>query len=694
MASDAPTCLDNEVSDNKQSDNQGWQARPGLAGLLRWLVILVPVVLSVTTSIGLARLVPPWKLGMDRWVWWIGAAAVSTVVLIVSDRTMRRLLPLSTLLKLTLVFPDETPSRFGVAMRTGTTKQLERRVAQSRSDGKASAELDRASLMLEMVAALGLHDRLTRGHCERVRAYTDLVIDELDIPSRDASLLRWAALLHDVGKLRVPREILSSSGRPSEEEWVLLKTHPDEGMALTDPLADWLGDWRRTVGEHHERWDGGGYPNGLAARDIHLGARIVAVTDAFDVMTSARSYKRPIPARAAREEIARCSGTQFDPLVVRAFLNVGVRKLRLVLGPLAWFSNLPAIGQAPIAAAASQGVSAIGVAALITLAAATGVADAGLPPAVRALPAPVEVRTGAPTTSTTPEITVFGDPHPGATSSRTSSTTPVTETTSKVSPTTTSPGSASTPTSMPASTSTTATPRSPSTKPPIAVTTTTSPVLTPTSGSPITPAATAATTTAVATSPATTTTVPPSTAPAALTGVVLYFAESGASATESSLASGPGAATNPEPDSSIDNDGKPGLTIKSSGNGTSTDPREFHDWVWTPSTPTTLNGTVDLQLFSTAHNFHSGQRVRLDTSLLLCDTTGANCTVLLQRSWQIEDWNGGVDDWAEGNFTLGTLSGVVVQPGRQIRLHLEAGDHDLWIAMSGDRPTSLHLTVS
>ena len=92
-----------------------------------------------------------------------------------------------------------------------------------------------------------------------MRAYTDLVIQELDLPEADV-LLRWASLLHDVGKLRVPREILTSDRRPTDDEWTLLARHPTDGLALTEPLADWLGEWRRTIGEHHERWDGGGYP--------------------------------------------------------------------------------------------------------------------------------------------------------------------------------------------------------------------------------------------------------------------------------------------------------------------------------------------------------------------------------------------------------------------------------------------------
>ena len=343
-----------------------WQGHPWLSRVLRLAIFLVPTSLSVALSLVAAHLIPPARLGMNRWVWWVLIGSVSTLVLLLADRFARRLLPLTALLKMTLIFPDTAPSRFGLALRTGTTKQLEQLVQRSRAKGSQSPELNRAAIMLELVAALGVHDRLTRGHCERVRAYTDLVIKELDMHERDANLLRWAALLHDVGKLRVPREILTSDQRPTAAEWDLLATHPAEGMALTEPLADWLGEWRRTIGEHHERWDGHGYPNGLVREDIHLGARIVAVTDAFDVMTSARSYKRPIPAALAREEIARCSASQFDPTVVRAFLNIGLRRLRFALGPLAWLSNLPLAARAPIMSAASTAAGGVATATVLT----------------------------------------------------------------------------------------------------------------------------------------------------------------------------------------------------------------------------------------------------------------------------------------------------------------------------------------
>ena len=109
-----------------------------------------------------------------------------------------------------------------------------------------------------------------------------------------------------------------------------------------------MGDWAGAITQHHERWDGEGYPHGLRAENISLAGRIVAVADSFEVMTAARSYKKPLSIAAARTELTRCAGAQFDPTIVRAFLNVSIGRLRRVLSPLAWAGQLPFI---PAAAA-------------------------------------------------------------------------------------------------------------------------------------------------------------------------------------------------------------------------------------------------------------------------------------------------------------------------------------------------------
>src|SRR5262249_14858284 len=153
--------------------------------------------------------------------------------------------------------------------------------------------------------------------CERVRAYSDLIGQQLGLDAESANKLHWAALLHDVGKLDVPAEILNKKGRLNQEEWAIIRTHPASSDRWLRRLHAWLGAWALAATQHHERYDGDGYPLGLRGDEISLAGRIVAVADAFDVMTAARSYKKPFPAAQARTELANNAGTQFDPMIVR-----------------------------------------------------------------------------------------------------------------------------------------------------------------------------------------------------------------------------------------------------------------------------------------------------------------------------------------------------------------------------------------
>ena len=120
-----------------------------------------------------------------------------------------------------------------------------------------------------------------------------MIGEELRLGEADLERLHWAGLLHDVGKLFVPSEILNKPGQLTKDEFDVVKQHPGRGAELCEPIRPWLGEWVDAVGQHHERWDGMGYPSGLAAHEISQAGRIVAVADAFDVMTSARSYKAP-----------------------------------------------------------------------------------------------------------------------------------------------------------------------------------------------------------------------------------------------------------------------------------------------------------------------------------------------------------------------------------------------------------------
>ena len=271
------------------------------------LVFLAPIVGSILVVRAVSSLLlrPPGWTGFTIWV--LQAAVIGACVSLLIDRGSRRALPLATLFSLSLVFPDEAPSRFSIALRTGSAKQLQRRTAELKDKGLGATPNEAAIRALEIVGALGKHDRLTRGHTERVRAYADMIGTELNLREEDRIRLSWGALLHDIGKLAVPTEVLSKQEQLSDAEWELLKRHPAASDSILKPLSAWLGPWARAASEHHERWDGTGYPNRLSGLDISLAGRITAVADAFDVITSKRSYKEALSPEAARKELVDCA---------------------------------------------------------------------------------------------------------------------------------------------------------------------------------------------------------------------------------------------------------------------------------------------------------------------------------------------------------------------------------------------------
>jgi HD-GYP domain-containing protein (c-di-GMP phosphodiesterase class II) len=358
-----------------------WKARPVLAFALSMVAIGVPVLLSFLVTLALANAL----MGMPLWARVLVLGAVAIVVGLAAERALRRVLPLAALLRMTMLFPDRAPSRFAVARAAGSTRQLVER-ARNRPDESIG---EAATRILGLVAALSSHDRRTRGHSERVRVFTDVIANELHLPPESRDKLRWAALLHDLGKLDVPTKILNKPAGLDPAEWSVVRRHPTRGAELAGPLLDWLGPWGAAIEEHHERFDGLGYPRGLSGHDIALAGRVVAVADVFEVMTAARSYKRPMSVRAARRELADVAGTQLDPQCVRALLGASLPRVLWVVGPLSLLVNLPflrsvadvgrVVEQAGVNAASQATTAAVAATAAVAVVAAPGVSAAEPP---------------------------------------------------------------------------------------------------------------------------------------------------------------------------------------------------------------------------------------------------------------------------------------------------------------------------
>ena len=279
-----------------------WAPRPFVAGVTRFGIFLFPYVVGFGAAVLISRWFPASRFGVSTFVWWLVVAVVSTALMVPADRFIRRLVPMTGLLTVALAFPDAAPSRFKSAMRSTTTAQMRRRVQEAVDNATPGAGLDRNQYMLDLVAVLTQHDRMTRGHSERVRAYSSLIGEQIRLSKADQQKLYWAALLHDIGKMDVPYEILNKTSRPDETEWGILQTHPAAAVRYLAPLQGWLGEWARAADEHHLRWDGKGYPSNTGGTDISLAGRIVAIADAYDVMTSARSYKPGMDPADARVE--------------------------------------------------------------------------------------------------------------------------------------------------------------------------------------------------------------------------------------------------------------------------------------------------------------------------------------------------------------------------------------------------------
>ena len=169
--------------------------------------------------------------------------------------------------------------------------------------------------------AIEANDQYTKGHCERVREYALLIAEKLSFNEKQITELSRAALLHDIGKIGIPSNILNKEQPLTHEEFDRIKRHSEIGAQILSDV-NFLEECIPIIEQHHERFDGKGYPNGYAGQAIHIGARILSIADAFDAMTSSRAYRKlPLTFEGAISEITNYSGKQFDPELVNLFIE-------------------------------------------------------------------------------------------------------------------------------------------------------------------------------------------------------------------------------------------------------------------------------------------------------------------------------------------------------------------------------------
>jgi putative nucleotidyltransferase with HDIG domain len=183
--------------------------------------------------------------------------------------------------------------------------------------------------LLALVRALDAREHETSDHSQRVVKYTEHIAERLGLRGPELEEIGRGALLHDIGKIGVPDAVLLKPAKLTPEEWKEMRRHPDIGYDMIRSI-EFLNTPAAIVLSHQERFDGRGYPRCLRGEEIHIGARIFAVADTLDAMTSDRPYRKGTTFENAVDEIERCAGSQFDPEVVRAFLDIGVKNLRRI----------------------------------------------------------------------------------------------------------------------------------------------------------------------------------------------------------------------------------------------------------------------------------------------------------------------------------------------------------------------------
>ena len=208
---------------------------------------------------------------------------------------------------------SQLPAQSGAASRR----------AHGAADAERCAQLEQSydDTLEALGSALDLKDAETEGHCQRVTAFCISIAKAMPVPNHYLPVLARAAFLHDIGKMAIPDGILRKPGPLDNDEKQIMRKHCEIGYNMLIRIP-FLRDAAEIVLAHQEFFDGSGYPRGLKGEQIPLGARIFTIADSLDAMISDRPYRKALPLSHAREEIRRCSGTQFDPKVVEVFLSI------------------------------------------------------------------------------------------------------------------------------------------------------------------------------------------------------------------------------------------------------------------------------------------------------------------------------------------------------------------------------------
>lgn len=239
-------------------------------------------------------------------------------------------------------------------------KKLERNVRDRTTELRAAlndVNTTYQNTLLALVSALDTREHETSDHSQRVVEYTVAIAGRMSIRGAELDEIGRGALLHDIGKIGVPDAVLLKPGKLTTEEWLEMRKHPEMGFNMIAPIP-FLTIPSQIVLSHQERYDGSGYPRALRGEEIHVGARIFAIADTLDAMTSDRPYRQGTSFGNAMAEITRCAGTQFDPEVVRAFLDIGEAGLQRIRddmiarksagvepGSASRFSAIPTVGR-------------------------------------------------------------------------------------------------------------------------------------------------------------------------------------------------------------------------------------------------------------------------------------------------------------------------------------------------------------